>query len=160
MKKITTIILIVVSTVCYSQSLSLSVISSTGGFDKTDNISLEWTLGESFIETLTDENIIFTQGFQQSFSNRILGINEYYTNIQVFPNPAYTQINVYFDSNSYEKLLLNLYDIHGRILIEESTLFNKNEKLIDITNFSSGLYLLNISDLEGLFIESHKIIKF
>ncbi len=152
-----------ISTLSFSQNLSLSVVSAQGDFDKTENISLEWTLGESFIETVNYGSTTFTQGFNQSFNNRILNINEsiFDFNIQVYPNPVYKQFHVYFDAIDNEILLLKLYDIHGRILIEEiSILNNNNNTLIDITNLSSGLYLLNISDLEGLIIESHKIIKY
>ena len=49
---------------------TISVISAQGGFDKTESISLEWTLGENFVETVSLENNIFTQGFHQSYFNK------------------------------------------------------------------------------------------
>ena len=103
MKNFISFILLVVTSFCYSQSLSRSVISPKGGFDNTDNISLEWTLGESFIETLTKEDVIITQGFQQSYNSRLLEINEYAIHIQIFPNPAISDINVYIDSSINKK---------------------------------------------------------
>src|SRR5665647_2756028 len=42
-----------------------SVISAAGGVDKSDNIELEWTLGEVATETLTNVNSLYTQGFHQ-----------------------------------------------------------------------------------------------
>lgn len=159
MKNFISFILLVVTSFCYSQSLSRSVISPKGGFDNTDNISLEWTLGESFIETLTKEDVIITQGFQQSYNSRLLEINEYAIHIQIFPNPAISDINVYIDSSINKKLLLSFYDVHGRIVKVESAFTDNQNTVVDISNFSSGVYLLNISDLEGLLIKTHKIIK-
>ena len=53
----------------FSQSLSKSIIASQGGVDSTADLTLEWTLGENFIETVSEANNIYTQGFNQSYTN-------------------------------------------------------------------------------------------
>jgi len=44
----------------------LEVIATSGDFYENSSGSLSWTLGEVFIETLSETNFILTQGFQQS----------------------------------------------------------------------------------------------
>ena len=154
------IFFLIISTFGFSQNLSLSVIPAQGGFDKTENISLEWTLGESIIETVSKDQIILTQGFHQSFIQRILNVYETPFNILIYPNPAYSQFNVHLDIAIEEQLFLRLFDIHGRGLKEASVYAGVRDVIIDVSNLSSGLYLLKISDLNGSVFESHKIIKY
>ncbi|MBK7967112.1 MAG: hypothetical protein IPK10_18800 [Bacteroidetes bacterium] len=52
---------------CYGQSLSPSVITSSGGYDNNGIVTLSWTLGETFSKTLQNGNIILTQGEQQPY---------------------------------------------------------------------------------------------
>ena len=52
-----------ISSLSFSQNISLSLVSAQGDFNQTENISLEWTLGEIFIETVNYGSTTFTQGF-------------------------------------------------------------------------------------------------
>jgi len=67
MRKIVTIILAAVAPVwMYAQSLSPTVISSTGGFSSNANGSLSYTVGEmTMVQTFSAGGNILTQGFQQ-----------------------------------------------------------------------------------------------
>jgi hypothetical protein len=58
-----------------SQSLSPTVISSSGGYFTGTSASLSWTLGEIATETFNNGSYILTQGFQQPFGITITGIN-------------------------------------------------------------------------------------
>ena len=48
-----------------SQRLSPEVLAVGGGIDKNGSLSLEWTLGEAVIETVSLSDRIYTQGFHQ-----------------------------------------------------------------------------------------------
>jgi len=76
MKTITLATLFTISiTLCIAQSIDRDVISSAGDHFQGPNSSLSWTLGEIATETLTDGNIILTQGFQQPYGIVIHGID-------------------------------------------------------------------------------------
>jgi hypothetical protein len=61
-----------------AQTLSPQVIASAGGYSTVGNVSLSWTLGETFTTTLENGNSILTQGFQQPFIRlRILNLKAF-----------------------------------------------------------------------------------
>ena len=148
---------------CFSQNNISTLISPQGGFDKTEFISLEWSLGEIFVETINLSDNIITQGFHQSYFNTSSTLDisqplENLFNIIVFPNPTNSELNVYIS----EKLNIDysLYDLNGR-LIKQSLSNNINFNIqIDIKNLAVGIYILKLSNSNGLFLEEHKIIKY
>ena len=76
MKTITLTMLFFINTVLiFAQSIDREVISTSGDYFEGPNSSVSWTLGEIATETLTDGNIILTQGFQQPFGVVIHGID-------------------------------------------------------------------------------------
>ena len=58
-----------------AQSLTPSVIASSGNYFQGSTASLSWTLGEMATETYSAGNVILTQGFQQPINVSISGIN-------------------------------------------------------------------------------------
>lgn len=67
--------LMVVNTV-QTQSLSPSVIASSGDYSTGTDVSLSWTLGEIATETFSNGGFTLTQGFQQPVTGvTITGIN-------------------------------------------------------------------------------------
>ena len=50
---------------CEAQTLSESVLATSGGNETISNLHLSWTFGEAVINTLSNENVILTCGFQQ-----------------------------------------------------------------------------------------------
>jgi hypothetical protein len=59
-----------------AQSLSPTVIASSGGYSTGTDVSLSWTLGEIATETYSNGSYILTQGFQQPVESIVIsGIN-------------------------------------------------------------------------------------
>jgi hypothetical protein len=117
-----------------------SVLSSSGGYGENENFSISWTLGELAITTLRGENFVLTQGFQQP-SDFGVGIkkNEIDWNISAYPNPVHKELNILFDLRESKDFLLELQDVTGRFLKQESH-----------QNVNAGdLVILNTSDLIG-----------
>lgn len=156
------IFLILISSFSFSQDLSLKVISAQGGYAILDDMTLEWTLGEPFIETLASSKNILTQGFHQSFNKTSsLSIKqENFFNSVVSPNPVTDQLHIHLKASQDSKLNLSLYEITGRFI--KQTLVNSQDSniSINIMDLSSGTYILKISSLEDSAIEVHKIIKY
>ena len=68
--------------------------------------------------------------------------------LKIYPNPASSVINI--DFKEAFSFTANLYDLRGRLISS-----NFNSKNIDISGFTNGMYLLEISDLNS----SRKIIE-
>jgi hypothetical protein len=158
------IVLSLISPIVFSQNIESSVLSSQGGYDKTGLISLEWTLGENSIETVTHKNNIFSQGFNQSFISKKVKIVkremfEYPLDIIVYPNPVTASFTVYLSATFDSVLNADLYDITGRMV--KHSVINKMENTLvyEVGGMPSGIYLLRVSNASGLLLKAQKIIK-
>ncbi len=153
---------LLISSIGFSQNVSLSIVSAQGGFDKTENISLEWTLGESFIETVNHQNEIYTQGFHQPFLNNRLELQDqsFDFDILISPNPVYSHINISVITSVNSQLIISLYDIYGRYIKQISAFTTDSLIDMNVDGLSSGAYILKISDIEGSINQTHKIIKY
>jgi hypothetical protein len=134
------------------------VVSSAGNFHSNASGSVSWTLGELAIETLTTANNVLTQGFQQSrltvtgFGD--LPILDY--EIVVFPNPASDHIIIRTDKEQHENLHYQLYDLSGRIILQNKIL--ETETTIPVNHLRSAVYLLRI--IEGnRQVRAFKVVK-
>jgi hypothetical protein len=64
--------------------------------------------------------------------------------VSVYPNPIHDVVNVKANSKIIESSIL---DIHGKTLINNKP--NSVHTLFDISNYSTGIYLLKITTSEG-----------
>jgi len=73
MKKIFTLILslALVQTFGQTPAIVMQVVSSAGGSYSTTGLSVDWTLGEPVIGTVTGTGLMLTQGFQQGFTQTL-----------------------------------------------------------------------------------------
>ena len=142
----------------FSQDFTQHIFAVQGGFDQTDNMSVSWTIGENFTETIYAPKQIITQGFQQSF----LKIKPVFTaqgeslNVNIFPNPTSGVLQI--DTHDEENLLqVEIFDANGKILYRHDDFRDKSE--LDFSDYASGLYLLRISDLSNSRFSLFNIIK-
>jgi len=59
------ILLVLVCFSAYSQSSNPEIHSSAGESFQTNNVRIDWTLGEIAVSTISNSNIRVTQGFHQ-----------------------------------------------------------------------------------------------
>ena len=157
-----------------AQSLSPNVISSAGGVDKSSNIQLEWTLGETSVGFASTTNRFYTVGFHQPvlIVRTVLPENDQVdyrkkseteeTRIQkinVFPNPVNNTLHIQLDLIKYMNLKIILADLLGRTLLEKSINGITTTTDISVTHLISGVYQLRIYDSNGILIRTYKIIK-
>lgn len=152
-------ILLLVASVSYSQSLSPALLSSQNGVDTSKNMVLEWTLGESFIETITTKSTMFTQGFIQPYLESSKAIVQLVDDILIFPNPVDTHLNLKLLSDNDSNLSIDIYNVNGRIIKQFESGFSLSKTMqMDIADLPSGILIVRISDTTGV-IKTHKIIK-
>lgn len=158
---------IFISDYTFCQKLSPEVISSAGDISKTASLSLEWTLGETVIESSKTANKHYTQGFHQTYlkvttiKNESLASDE---NMIIFPNPVESilELKISTENLSQDKsgtLDLFLIDIRGQQLLVQKTNEKSGSTFVDMTAFPSGTYFLKAQKENGLLLKSFKIIK-
>ena len=74
----------------FSQSISKEVISSAGSTFQSQNNSLNFSVGETIIGSMTSEDysIQLGNGYYPSLDLEALSIESHDINIKVFPNPS------------------------------------------------------------------------
>ena len=69
----------------------------------------------------------------------------------VYPNPTSNKINIEFGQLSLENLTLNIFDLKGQLVYKTEEI--ESSMIIDVSNFTKGLYKLEI------FNQNHHINK-
>ena len=168
---LTCLMLIIISNHTFCQKLSPEVISSAGNISKSSSVSLDWTLGETVVESSKTNDKHYTQGFHQTYlkvttvlpTNNTRLSSDY--NMTVFPNPVEAILEVKISSENLPqdeigKVDLFLFNLVGQQLLVQKT----NEKsggstFIDMSTFASGTYFLKAQKENGVLLKSFKITK-
>jgi len=150
MKKIFTLILSLALMQAFGQvTVPMQVVASAGGYSETTNLSISWTLGEPVIETLTGGSYILSQGFQQGnlwgddAPNPVLPSLTF----KMYPNPAISKL--WFEVNNQGAkgdFIVNVYDITGRVIINENLgqFVNQEQKEFTVSSLKPGVYLVKV----------------
>ncbi len=83
----------------------------------------------------------------------LTGIAAYsnYSEVRVFPNPAFGKITVTGD----EEMLFTLYDISGKMVMSKTV--NQHETL-DISGFSGGMYFYRVFSAKQVLLKTGKLV--
>ncbi len=145
-----------------AQSLIPEVIASAGDIFTSKNGSLSWTLGEAVIETISSESSLLTQGFQQSFL-QILKVDspeDPNVDISVYPNPVNDVLTIEITSLENDpQIQLELFDFVGQRIYVETIETQTHKEQLDVSRFSSSLFVLRVVNLNSHLTESFKIHK-
>ncbi len=160
-KKLLTAAGILVSTLMQAQ-ISNDVISSAGGTDRTPQISLDWVLGESFVESISSKQIWYTQGFLQPLlqteTNKRFPIFDR-LNVVIAPNPVQSIATVKVLNQNHSKLLLTLYDMNGRVMLTQTIAENQQMTSMNLSNLSHATYVLQIRNSDASLLKTLMIDK-
>ena len=159
-----------ISNYAFCQKLSPEIISSAGDISKTASISLEWTLGETVVESAKTANKHYTQGFHQTYfkiTNIPPAKNEGEASdydMTIFPNPVEAIFEIKISSENLlkdeiGKVDLFLFDITGKQLLTQKTNEKSGSTFVDMTSFPSGTYFLKAQKENGILLKSFKITK-
>jgi hypothetical protein len=123
------------------------VLSSAGNsFATASDRVVDFTLGEVFTATLTSNNLMVSQGFQQP-NRRKFGIlnpvlvsldEEVSENFNVYPNPFRGELTIEIPTT--ELVYIQLYDNTGRLVLNH--LLSQVTNTIDLSVLSVGNYQL------------------
>ncbi len=136
----------------FAQSMSPSVIASTGGFSSNANYSMSYTVAEmTMVQTFSAGANILTQGFQQP-NDQILGLIDFtkdeFGSFVVYPNPVVDNLRFGFEFPETGKVSVLVYDVLGQKL--EPTYFTeyingKSTGGFDVSALASGSYYASLT---------------
>jgi len=147
-----------------AQSLSPTVIASAGTSLSATNTSLDFTIGEVAITTLSSSANLLTQGFHQGYTT-VTGIDEPIfaegLGLAVYPNPVSDNLTVSFINPNANPCRLSLCDITGQVIADYGIVRPQSMPALQlpVQGFSPGMYFLRIQSLDGNNAYSLKIIK-
>lgn len=134
------------------------VVSAAGETNKTANTEVSWTIGETVIETFSNNSNTLTQGVHQT-KLTITAISDTDwpdLEIKAFPNPVGDKLNVEFNALP-EKMSFVVVDIVGKTIQRD---FIKSDKtILDFSKVTAGQYILKIQTEAGEPVQTFKIVK-
>ena len=116
----------------YSLTFSAGETISIADFNHPNGVSLS----SGFIQNTP----LIVTGLDEI--NARFGVNE----IKITPNPIQNKTILYFDINGFGQLQYQILDIVSNVLFKSSSMpiFNNAQKEIDISNFTSGQYFIQV----------------
>lgn len=139
----------------FSFGWTQEVISSQGESYSSLNASIDFTLGEVVINSVSSNNLTLNQGFHQTQWD-FLGIedNKNLSCISVFPNPTN---DILFISTDVDHLFnLELFDVNGKLILKN--FISSSSSQMSLRNFPSGKYSLLFKDKDEV-VKTFNLIK-
>ena len=141
-----------------AQSISSSIISTSGESHTNSQLSASWTLGEPITGLMTSSDNQLSNGYHSQYSIETLSVRvpDVKASILIYPNPAteYLMIN---NSSGNEETILTIYTQSGQEVINKH--LNEAETKIDVRDLSVGVYIIKISSNNQLKSNTYKLIK-
>ncbi len=140
------VVLFFFCSVIYGQKLHHQMLSAQGGVATTSKgVKVTQTIAQQgAIGTATSKKIILGQGFQQSKISNIQPLANDAITTLVYPNPVEDIVNFKFSAPVNGKIVVSIFDIHGRLLV-----FQEKEAIdntLTLTNLlmAAGEYLVKL----------------
>lgn len=132
------------------------VIATQGSSYSNSSGSIDFTIGEVIIQTLTTTSNVLTQGFHQT-NLTVLGIDDFDQTFQVkvFPNPTNEILNI--DISNFDGLSYDIYDISGRQLYTKKLIAKTTSFAVD--HLANGMYLLVLKGENNQKLKTYRILK-
>lgn len=139
MKKLFTLISVLISLFSVGQTIEREVIGALGGTVIEPSIQVDYTVGEVAISTFSQSNVILTQGFIQQDDLSSVAIKEIDKGIfSIYPNPFENRFYIQGVSSGQITIVNALGVIVYRDKIETFE--------IDTENLASGLYFITVGN--------------
>lgn len=150
------IIILLVSSFGYSQTISKQIIGSAGKTQSNSNLKVSWTAGEPVVGLMTAGGNQLGNGYYPAMNVIALKIAENLLDLQVkvYPNPTSQMLYVsHPDINSFS---IQITDLNGKQLYNGT--ITKDQSL-DISNYQQGMYLVTVENKEANKKNTYKLIK-
>ncbi|CAD5299221.1 MULTISPECIES: T9SS type A sorting domain-containing protein [unclassified Imperialibacter] len=148
---------------CFGQAVSIQTLNSGGApsLVSSGNLTVEWSVGESFTNVYSIGNLVVSEGFQQfqfveipAGASRILS-----KGIKVYPNPFSDFIvlkTTEWDMLKQHPVSARVYSTSGNIVLQKT--FLQDEFLLETSALLPGLYLIMLEQ-NGKLLSIEKMTK-
>lgn len=125
-----------------------SVNGITGLSAYTDSITFSTAAAVAGLQASSDEDLISKKGVPGNAS------------IIVYPNPASTFFKIQLSKPTDAQVSATLKDINGNTVWNsaKTTTAALSGKMVDVTSFSAGIYMLQVKDAEGKVVAVTKVV--
>ncbi|MFT6245198.1 MAG: hypothetical protein ACJA0U_001805 [Salibacteraceae bacterium] len=132
------------------------VISTQGDSYSNSSGSIDFTIGEVVINTVSDGSYDMTQGFHQTNWN-FVGLEDHAPNYEalVFPNPTTEVLNI--KTSLFENVSYTLFDAQGRVVIQSKLTGSLTS--LQVSQLAPGNYTLLLTDAFDKSLKTFKLIK-
>ena len=140
----------------FCQTIQNSVISSAGGSGSSSNVKMDYTIGETVIETFSAGGHALTQGFHQTNLTLVAIENvQLFPEISVYPNPTSEFVNLDIPAN-YNALDISMYDVTGKLLRTKANA--SGLVTFDVNDLATGIYYLQVLNPKSKDLKTFKLI--
>jgi len=159
MKRIVTIISILLSIASFSQTaIKKSSIDSGGATATNGNLAMVYTLGEVAVQENTNATIHISEGFLSADIISTVGLADYtqLAGVQLYPNPAVDFVTINFaETGNYN---ITVYDLLGKEIATYQA-NNTDTKQLAFKLLPKAVYMLLITNKQNKQFTFYKIIK-
>ena len=150
-----TLLLCCTTSIC-AQAISKHVVASAGSFKTASEITISYTIGETVVGKISNENAI-DQGFWAG-SLQVENITEQkdLDGIVVYPNPVVDELTIFTANN--ELFGITLFAVDGRKVLTQRVEETLLEHKIELSYLSQGTYILRLF-MKDTQTKMFKIIK-
>jgi len=153
---------ILICGIVHSQKCKPEILSNGGGLLSNANVKMTYTIGEPITGKILNGTTILSQGFQQTWKNTHTSLQELpaeHLKIKAFPNPTQDIINLSWEADHSEAIMIDLIDLNGKTLFRQTIGNTTNEKQINLADYPEGIYILKINAISGKQLSIFKILK-
>jgi hypothetical protein len=147
------------------QSIAPSTLNATGGTGTISGNIYDWSVSEmTMISTFSGSSVVVTQGIlQPDVLPSGVASKNLAQQLQVFPNPASSFLNIRFTSAVEGKLSCQLMDLSGKVLMNRDVTVSHNvtSEQLNIASLAAATYMLEVTfeTGDGQQTTSYKIEK-
>jgi hypothetical protein len=150
------IVILLVTSIGYSQTISKQVIGTAGKTQSNSNFKVSWTAGESVVGLMSAGGNQLGNGYYPAMDLQALSIDDATLNVQikVYPNP--TSQSLYVSHPELNSFQIQITDLNGKQVYIGTI---EKEIPLDVSNYTQGMYLITIENKESNKKNTYKIIK-
>ena len=155
MKKTGTLIVLTLLTFSTFSQVQ-EVVSSSGDNYNNSSGSIQYTLGEVVISTVSNSNSTITQGFHQTKWD-FVGLEDYSSDfdVTVYPNPISERLTI--RATAFSNIQYKMHDAIGRIIFQGT--LNAETTPIDVISITPGAYSITLYDQNESKLKTFKLVK-
>ena len=150
------VMILLMTTISYSQTISKQVIGTAGKTQSNSNLKVSWTTGEPVVGLMTAGGNQLGNGYYPALDLQALSVEDNVLDVKlrVYPNP--TSQSLYVTHPDMSSFGITIVDLNGKQLY--SGTINKDQPL-DVSNYTQGMYLVTLENKETNKKNTYKIIK-